>query len=397
MTLTAKKIESLLKVGKKCRTLDEKGLYLQLKSSTNASWILRYVSPTKHKTCELGLGPVSRISLAEARQKAAEARLQVSEGVDPITAKLTSIETRVAAVSSFVTFGQAAEQFFEAQQSRWRNKKVREGWLPHMRRHAARIWDVPVNQVDQQLTLMVVQPLWGPKHVTARQVMHRVGQVLDFSRVMGWRAGANPARFKGELEYVLPKRPANVNVRHHPSVPLSDLPALMERLATAPGTGALAARFCILTASRPGEVFGATWAEINRDLWRIPAHRYKTGKEHIVPLSTAALRVLAEAPRLEGNPHIFVSPLKAGAPLCNMACIALFKRLGIGATVHGTARSTFRRTTLQRCRTRSSRNVWAIRWAMPSTGLIAEAQPLINDGHCWRLGPKLSPLRGSTL
>ncbi len=99
MTLTAKKIESLLKVGKKCRTLDEKGLYLQLKSSTNASWILRYVSPTKHKTCELGLGPVSRISLAEARQKAAEARLQVSEGVDPITAKLTSIETRVAAVS----------------------------------------------------------------------------------------------------------------------------------------------------------------------------------------------------------------------------------------------------------------------------------------------------------
>ena len=77
------------------------------------------------------------------------------------------------------------------------------------------------------------------------------------------------------------------------------------------------------------------------DLWRIPAQRYKTLREHIVPLSRAALDVLAECPRFEGNPFLFVSPVKAGAPLSNMACQVLFKRLGVKATLHGTARSTF--------------------------------------------------------
>ena len=210
-----------------------------------------------------------------------------------------------------------------------------------MHRHAARIWQVPVDQVDQQLMVMVLTPIWGPHNVTARRVMHRVGQVLDYARVMGMRSGANPARFKGELEYALPKRPANVNVKHLAAVPLAELPALMERVATVPGIAALAARFCVLTASRPGEVFGATWAEIDGDVWRIPGTRYKTGKEHVVPLSNAAMDVLAKCPRFDGNPYCFASPMKPRAALSSMSCIGMFRRLGIKATLHGTARSTF--------------------------------------------------------
>ena len=198
-----------------------------------------------------------------------------------------------------------------------------------------------MDQVDQQLMVMVLQPMWIAKNVTARRTLHRIGQVLDFSRVMNWRTGANPARFKGELEDVLPKRPANINVKHLAAVPLDQLPALMERLASVPGTAALAARFCILTAARPGEVFGASWTEIDSDVWRIPGARYKTQREHLVPLSAAAKAVLAACPRLEGNPFVFVSPMKPRAPISNMACIALFKRMGIATTLHGTARSTF--------------------------------------------------------
>ena len=189
--------------------------------------------------------------------------------------------------------------------------------------------------------VMVLTPLWSAKHTTAKRIMHRVGQVLDFSRVMGWRMGANPARFRGELEYALPKRPANINTKHLAAVPLADLPALMVCLSGVPGIAALAARFCILTASRPGEVFGSSWAEIDGDVWRIPGSRYKTQREHLVPLSGAAKAVLAACPRLEGNPFVFASPMKPRAPISSMGCIALFKRLGINATLHGTARSTF--------------------------------------------------------
>ncbi len=215
--------------------------------------------------------------------------MQVGKGVDPIAAKLNNTGHENATTSS-MTFGQATEAFWEAQQSRWRNPKVKFGWVGFMRRHCARIWNVPVDPVDQQLMVMVLQSIWVSKNVTARRTMHRCGQVIDYARVMGMRTGANPSRFKGELEFALPRRPANINVKHLAAVPLDQLPALMERLAGVPGIAALAARFCILTSSRPGEVFGATWNEIDGDVWRIPNTRYKTNNENIVPLSAAAMR-----------------------------------------------------------------------------------------------------------
>jgi integrase len=343
MKLTTKLIEARLRAGRKARLLDGAGLYLQVRSQTNAAWVLRYVSPTEKRVREMGLGPFTRVSLAEARAKAAEARARIWKGEDPISSKLLSLSKKQEP-GTLNTFGQAAEKFFDAQaMSRWRNQQVRQQWLPMLRRHADRIWNVPVDQVDQQMMVMILQPVWGPHNVTAKRLMHRVAQVLDYSRIMGWRSAANPARFRGELEYALPKRPANVNVRHFPAVPLTELPYLMEILSKVPGTPALAARYAILTASRPSETFNAAWDEIDLTaaLWRIAGGRYKTGKEHIVPLSTAAIAVLNQCPRFENNPFIFVSPLKKGSPLSNMAVFGLFKRLGIKATLHGTARSTF--------------------------------------------------------
>jgi integrase len=242
-----------------------------------------------------------------------------------------------------MSFGAACEAFWKAQQSRWRNNHVRSQWLPFMERHAARIWEVPVDQVDQRLMVIILTTLWGVKHVTAQRLLHRCGQVLDYSRVMGWRSGANPARFRGELEYALPKRPANVNVKHLAATPLSELPALMERLKGIESIAAMAARFTILTASRPGEAFKATWSEIDlkTKLWILSPERYKTGRGHIVPLSPAALAILDQCPCFEGNNFVFPSPFKRVAPISPMAVILLFQRYGIKTTLHGTARSTF--------------------------------------------------------
>src|SRR5262245_54938116 len=127
MKLTAKKIESLLRTGRNCRVLDEKGLHLQVRGPGRASWVLRYVSPISHKTRELGLGAFEQVGLAEARAKAAEARVLVSKGIDPIEAKRP---TRAITGQHVPTFGATAEAFFEANQSRYRNAKVRHDWLP---------------------------------------------------------------------------------------------------------------------------------------------------------------------------------------------------------------------------------------------------------------------------
>jgi integrase len=301
-----------------------------------ASWLLRYT--VKGRVRELGLGSIKSVGLAQARQRAAAARLSMAEGGDPIAAKHPQRSLTLAASP---TLAQVTEQFWQAHRSRWKNAKVCNQWIPFMARHCRPIWDQPIASINHHHVLALVEPLWVSKYTTAKRIANRVGQICDYAKVKGWREGDNPARFKGLLQYALP--PHNDNTRHHHATPISELPALMERLVVFPGTAALAFRLAILTACRVGEVYGATWDEIDlgAQLWTIPAARYKTGKAHQVPLSSAALEVLASAPRVGGNPYVFISPTKAGAPLSSMAIITLLKRMGLKTTAHGTARSTF--------------------------------------------------------
>jgi integrase len=338
--LTAKKIESLLKAGHQGRVLDGDGLMLQCRGKGKdgqgrASWLLRYT--VKGRVRELGLGSIKFVTLAQARQKAAAARLSLADGRDPVDAK----HPVKAKPNAAHTFGSSAEAFWQAHRSRWHNVKVCNQWLPFMARHCRPIWDQPIAQINHHHVLALIEPLWVSKYTTAKRIANRVGQICDYAKVKGHRDGDNPARFKGLLQYALP--PHNDNTRHHHATPISELPALMERLAALPDTAALAFRLAILTACRVGEVFGATWDEIDlgAQLWTIPATRYKTGKAHQVPLSPQAMEVLAACPRFDRNPYVFPSPTKAGAPLSNMAIIVLLKRMGLKTTAHGTARSTF--------------------------------------------------------
>jgi integrase len=344
MALTTLKIQSLLKAGSNARVLDAQGLHLQLRGkgrngTGRASWILRYVSPITHKTREMGLGAFEQVGLAQARVKAAEARVMVSQGIDPVEAKKPARTTG----PGVPTFGAAAANFFENNKSRYRNAKVRNDWMKMMQRHCAKIWDMPVDAIDTDEVLSVIQPLWHPHNVTSRRVMHRISQVIRFSHVRKWRPTLdNPAEYSGLLEFVLPNN-INQPVRHHPAIELSALPDLMEQLAALPGTAARAAEFCILTASRPGEVFGMQWQEVDftAKTWSINGSRYKTGIAFTRPLSDAALAVLARCARVEGNPYAFISPIRPRAAISDISVSALFKRIDVDATLHGCARSLF--------------------------------------------------------
>jgi integrase len=248
---------NLVKMGRKNRTLDGGNLYLQVRYAGVASWILRFVSPATGKVRELGLGSWPIVGLAEARGLADDARALVRKGSDPIEAK------RKPSTVDAITFGAAAEAFFKSHSVKFRNERVRERWLPFLTKHAAPLWDLPVAAIDNRAVLSVIEPLWRAHHFTAKRLTHRIGQVLDYGKFMGWRDGDNPARWRGNLAFALPK-PANQNTKHFAAVEVSAIPALMSALDANPGTSALAAQFAILMAARPGEAIGMTHAEVDR-------------------------------------------------------------------------------------------------------------------------------------
>jgi integrase len=156
--------------------------------------------------------------------------------------------------------------------------------------------------------------------------------VIDWATVHQFRAGPNPAAWKGNLEHVFGAK--RKNGEHHKAMPYEQVPGFMAQLRDKQSLSAKALEVLILTAARPSEVLGMTWGEIDfaKKLWTIPAARMKAGVEHTVPLSDRALAVLQSVPR-NGSDHVF--------PLSNMAMLELLKGMNADCTAHG-FRSSYR-------------------------------------------------------
>ena len=191
--------------------------------------------------------------------------------------------------------------------------------------------------------MRVIEPIWATKTETASRLRGRIESVLDWSTTRGYRQGENPARWRGHLENLLPKRSKVRGVVHHAALPFGQVGAFVKKLRAENGTAARALEFLILTAARTNEVIGAVWNEIDLDqaTWTIPAARMKGGRLHRVPLSPAAVTVLEQMKKNRTSEFVFPG-LKAKAPLSNMAMLALLKRIDRDdLTAHG-FRSTFR-------------------------------------------------------
>jgi integrase len=189
--------------------------------------------------------------------------------------------------------------------------------------------------------LRVLAPSWKTKTETATRLRGRIDQVLDWATAHGHRTGPNSARWRSQLEHILADPNKLAPVKHHPAVPVGQLPAAYQKIRLMDGQSARALRFLILTAARSGEVRGMVWSEVDleADLWTVPAERMKANKEHRVPLSHQALELLRAQPRLSSVEHVFPSNRKG--PLSDMALTALMRRHELAAVPHG-FRSTFR-------------------------------------------------------
>ena len=292
------------------------GLYLQIIGNSR-SWMFR--TNIAGKRSKIGLGAYIQVTLAEARDKARELVKQIKDGVNPVEERRKEKAQATLESVKLKTFRQCAEAFIETNRAGWKNAKHAQQWKNTLAMYANPIiGGLDVADIDTGLVLEVLQqpvdtpdgkaPLWNAKTETASRLRGRMESVLQWAKVRGLRTGENPADWK-TLKYVLPARSEVQKKENHAALPYVEIGAFIAALRTQSGMAARAVEFAVLTATRSGEVRGATWEEIDLDarLWTIPAERMKMKREHIVPLSDTAVRLLEALPQYEGNNHVFAA------------------------------------------------------------------------------------------
>jgi integrase len=317
---------------------DGGSLYLQIGDSGTKSWILRY--KRGGKSHYFGLGPLSLVTLSEARQKAVEARRLLLDGKDPIEARRASR----AAVAKAVTFREAAEAHIAAHRPGWRSAKHAEQWTQSLGAYAYPVLgDMRIDTIETADVLRTLQPIWITKPVSAGRVRNRIELILDAAKARGLRSGENPAAWRGHLDKLLPARAKVHKVEHHAAMPYREVVKFVDALRQQDGAAALALEFLILTATRSGEALGATWDEVDlvERLWTIPASRMKSGRPHRVPLSDPAVAILEKMAAIRSSDHVFPGRLHK-RPLSGEAMKHVQRRMGrADVTIHG-FRSSFR-------------------------------------------------------
>ena len=351
---------------------DGDGLFLQISPGGSKSWLLRYT--LAGRTREAGLGSYGEapdgVTLAAARDKAAELRAMAKAGADPVDARKAlqrqaQAEARKAAANTFTT---VAEACIAAHEAEWKNPVHRAQWKATLAAYAyPYLGEIPIADIATDDVLAVLQPLWASKPETASRLRGRIEAVFDYAAARGLRPrGFNPATWRNNLKPLLGSpnkmkrrlREETGDHGHHPALPFKRIGAFMAALGERPATAALALRFAILTAARTGEVLGACWREVDmaEAVWTIPAARMKAAIEHRVPLSAEAMAVLRallpEGGVGEPGDNVFQAP--NGGALSQMAMLMLLRRMNAGEagpqwvdasgrpiTAHG-FRSTFR-------------------------------------------------------
>jgi integrase len=315
---------------------DGGNLFLQVTAGKDGhvrrSWLFKYELNGRRR--EMGLGPVYTVSLGEARDKARDLRRQLIGSVDPLEAATEQARQRRLEAAKQMTFGQCVDAYLETHDVAWRNAKHRAQWRTTLGTYCSAISDLPVKEIDTDLVLRVLTPLWTKKTETAKRLRGRIERVLAWAKGRGLRSGENPARWSGHLAEMLAAPGKLTSVHHHAALPYADMPGFMAELRKRDSLAAAPLELAVLTASRTGEVVGALWSEIDLDakVWTIPALRMKASREHRIPLSDRALAVLRGLPR-RGD-RVFES-------LSDDAMLKLLRRLRPGLTVHG-FRSSFR-------------------------------------------------------
>lgn len=327
-SLTILKLRTLTAPG---RYADGDGLMLLVSPTGARSWMLRAMIGGKRR--DFGLGSLKVVTLAEARERAHELRRQLAQGIDPIAEKKKVVDP-------VPTFREAAARVHVDHKASWKNGKHQAQWISTLETYAFPfLGDLPVDQIEGPLIRDAIAPIWLTKPETARRVRQRIGAVLDWSYVKGYRKSEAPMR---SLSKGLPRQPRKDG--HFAAMPYSDVPAFIARLRERVSVGRLALEASILTAARSGEIRGATWSEVDLDagLWSVPAERMKMARPHHVPLVPQALEAFIRAKTFSAPCTDLVFPGQSLLkPISDMTLMKVMRDFELPYTVHG-FRSSFR-------------------------------------------------------
>lgn len=310
---------------------DGDGLFLNVTKTGSRSWIVRVQKDGKRR--DIGLGSASKVSLADARVRAAGVRSQVEAGLDPVAERSKS--------AGIPSFQQAAGEVFEENRKSWKNGHHQWQWMRTLEMFAfPSIGHVAVSDVTAPMIRDLLAEIWLTKPETSRRVRQRIGVILDWAHAKGWREQEAPLR---SVTKGLPRQPRSVT--HHAALPYPEVPALLAELwSKRPSYGRLALQALVLTAARSGEIRGARWEEVNLDegTWTIPGSRMKAGKRHVVPLSREAIAVFRKAEALRiGTSELVFPGVSLSGPLSDMSLVKVLRDMKLTATPHG-FRSSFR-------------------------------------------------------
>ncbi|WP_244619244.1 site-specific integrase [Rhizobium sp. 18055] len=342
--LAAKTVEALATKG---RHSDGGGLYLKVLEDGRRQWVFMFRWQGKPK--EMGLGAFAPVdvpkgvkldivSLADARQKAADARAVLASGVNPIEARRSVVVVP--------TFGKLADEVIDLLAGkRFKNDKHIKQWRTTLGDEYCKVLRRKlVNGITRADIETTLRPIWERTPETARRLCNRIEYVLAVAIDREYRQSNNPAKWHNgmSIRFVSEKK---AETRHHAALHYTDIPAFVAALRKRPGMVSLALEFAVLTASRSGRVYEAKWSEMDltTKTWTIPAELMrKTNREHTVPLCDRAIEILEAAKALAVLPGEYVFPgRKRGHPLSDRSMLLAVKRAGYGVTVHG-FRSTFR-------------------------------------------------------
>ena len=314
---------------------DVRGLMLRVGVRGNKNWVFRYqLNKRRH---DLGLGAFPGVSLKAARLAVDGFRLELSQGVDPLSRRLQP----EAHTAPLVTFRVEAERYIETHRQSWKNPRHAQHWAHTLRDHVyPLLGERAVVTIETEHVLNVLTPIWNRIPETAFRVRNRIELILDAARARRLREGQNPARWRGHLDKLLPRQ-VRTKVPFS-AMPAEQLGAFTRELDSLASTAARACELVIYTVCRSAEVCDARWSEFDWEtgVWTIDATRMKAGKSHRVPLVAEALQVLEQQ---KGKHPLYVFPnARRSGSLPGNALRRVMAELDAGDYVPHGFRSTFR-------------------------------------------------------
>ncbi len=320
---------------------DGNGLYISISSPGRGRWSFRY--SINKKSREMGLGSFPDVSLLEARQNALSNKQLLRKKIDPIDDKK---RIEVLKQQQSKKFSDIALLYIEKKKKpEWTNCKSEQQWVNTINTYAAPILDKkPLVDINRDDIISVLQPIWNKKTETARRLQQRLFLIFAFAKIREWYINDNPASWKEHLSFVLSDPYKIHKVKHFSSLHFSKIANFYEDLCQFEHLSAYALRFLILTATRTKEVIEAEFNEfdLKRGMWTIPAEKMKVRKEHKVPLSQEAIKIIEFMKRKHNHEHVFYNSA-IGKHISNGAMLVFLKKQfpHHRITVHG-FRATFR-------------------------------------------------------